>query len=220
MDCVSHELKTPLAAIKGSASAIIDPLTIQNEQAVRALGTQILDGSNRLQVLVNNLLDMTRIESGHVKPKKVLCEVGDILATALSEVDTDEGAHATTLNLAEGELAVVCDPVLLDQALVNILHNATVHTPPGTAITINAKKSERGEVLIEVRDRGPGLPHDHPQAVFDKFYRADQKLTGGVGLGLAVAKGFIEAQGGRIEAANHPDGGAVFTMYLPKGDAS
>ena len=220
MDCVSHELKTPLAAIKGSASAIVDPMTSSNKEAVDILGHQILEASERLQRLVENLLDMTRIESGLMQAKRILCDVSDIISTSLREVEHLRGEHRVHINIAESTPLLICDPVLANQALANIIHNAFVYTPGDTLIEISAHQGTRGDIEILVRDHGPGLPKDNPAKVLDKFFRADQNHAGGVGLGLAVTKGFIESQGGSIEASNHPDGGAMFTLHLPRGDAT
>jgi two-component system sensor histidine kinase KdpD len=220
MDCVSHELKTPLAAIKGSASAIVDPMTSSNKEAVDFLGHQILEASERLQHLVENLLDMTRIESGLMQAKRIVCDVNDIISTSIREVDHLRGVHRVQIKIAESTPLVTCDPVLANQALANIIHNAFVYTPSDSVIEISAQQGVHGDIEILVRDHGPGLPRDNPAKVFNKFFRADQNHAGGVGLGLAVTKGFIESQGGSIEASNHPDGGALFTLHLPRGDVT
>lgn len=217
LDCVSHELKTPIAAIKGSASAIIDPMTVGNQVAVESLGHQILGASERLQRLVENLLDMTRIESGMIQTKRVLCDVGDVISTALRGMDHLKSNRPVKIDVSETVPPLLCDPVLINQALVNILHNAFVYTPSDTAIEITAKAGSQKDVVISIRDHGAGLPKDDPSKVLDKFFRADQTHAGGVGLGLSIAKGFIEAQGGAIEASNHPNGGAVFKLHLPRG---
>ncbi len=216
LDCVSHELKTPLAAIKGSASALVDPVTNSNKDAVEDLGGQILDASDRLQRLVENLLDMTRIESGMMQPKRETTDIGDILTTALRDLEKAKGDRKLTLTLPKDESTVVCDPVITNQAIANIIHNAFVYTPDRSAIEILATVGS-DTVSVFIRDHGPGLPKDAPEKVLDKFYRGDPNKAGGVGLGLSIAKGFIEAQGGSLHASNHLEGGAVFTIRLPKG---
>lgn len=217
LDCVSHELKTPLAAIKGSASAILDPMTSTNPIAVENLGREILGASERLQRLVENLLDMTRIESGMMRPKRELCDASDIISTAIRSIDHLKAGRVFQINASELTPPVLCDPVLVNQALANILHNALLYTPKSSPIDISAYAGQDEDVVISIRDHGPGLPKENPSSVLQKFFRADQSHAGGVGLGLSIAKGFIEAQGGSITASNHRDGGAVFTMHLPRG---
>lgn len=216
LDCVSHELKTPLAAIKGSASALLDEKTASNKAAVTQLSSEILGASGRLQRLVENLLDMTRIESGMLKPKREACEVQDLVGAVLPRLESVKGTHPVKVSVPSGLAPVICDPVLVDQALGNILHNAFVYTPNDSEVNISAAESDDGMLEIQIRDHGPGLPKDHPERVLDKFYRATPQNAGGVGLGLSIAKGFIEAQGGKLKAQNSNDG-AVFSIFLPKG---
>ncbi len=217
LDCVSHELKTPLATIKGSASALLDEKTTQNQSAIRQLSSEILSASGRLQRLVENLLDMTRVESGMLHPKEEIYGIEEVIGTALSRLDSLRGGHTVRVKIRDGTPPIKCDPVLLDQALVNILHNGFIYTPPTSDIEISAWEGENQKVSIEVRDHGLGLPEERPEKVFDKFFRASPQNSGGIGLGLSIARGFIEAQGGELSAANHRDGGAVFTLRLPKG---
>lgn len=216
LDCVSHELKTPLAAIKGSASALIDPMTNSNPVAVSSLGREVLDASSRLQRLVENLLDMTRIESGLMTPRQDVCDVSDIVGTLLRKLDAAKGDRSVKLSIDRNLPPVLCDPILADQAISNILHNAFAYTPAGTHIDIGASEVHN-TIEIRIRDHGPGLPKDRPEQVFDKFYRGDPQRAGGVGIGLSIARGFIEAQGGTLSARNHPGGGAEFVIHLPKG---
>jgi two-component system sensor histidine kinase KdpD len=216
LDCVSHELKTPLAAIKGSASALLDAKTNSNKAAIEQLSTEILHASERLQRLVENLLDMTRIESGMLKAKRERCDVEDLVGAVLPRIELSRGLHNIKVTIPPKLPPVVCDPVLIDQALVNILHNAFVYTPENSEIEVRAVDSRENMLEIQVRDHGPGLPKDNPEKVLEKFYRAAPQKAGGVGLGLSIAKGFIEAQGGKLHAHNEKDG-AVFSIFLPKG---
>jgi two-component system sensor histidine kinase KdpD len=163
---------------------------------------------------------MTRIESGLMQAKRIVCDVNDIISTSIREVDHLRGVHRVQIKIAESTPLVTCDPVLANQALANIIHNAFVYTPSDSVIEISAQQGVHGDIEILVRDHGPGLPRDNPAKVFNKFFRADQNHAGGVGLGLAVTKGFIESQGGSIEASNHPNGGALFTLHLPRGDVT
>lgn len=217
LDCVSHELKTPLSAIKGSASALVDPITSANSIAVQDLGGQILDASDRLHRLVENLLDMTRIESGMMQPRRETTDIGDIISTALLDLGKTRGSREILISLPSADSTVMCDPVLTNQALSNILHNVFMYTPDSTMLEITATV-EHTTASIAIRDHGPGLPIENPERVLEKFYRGDPTKAGGVGLGLSIAKGFIEAQGGTVHAQNHPEGGALFTIRLPKGN--
>ncbi|MCX6127413.1 MAG: ATP-binding protein [Proteobacteria bacterium] len=219
LDCVSHELKTPLAAIKGSASALIDPVTSTSQSAVESLGGQILDASDRLQRLVENLLDMTRIESGMMQPKRETTDIGDLISIALRDLENAKGKRKVNISLPQNEATVICDPVITIQAIANIVHNAFVYTPEASPVEISAN-SDDDTVSISIRDHGPGLPKEYPEKVLEKFFRGDPNKAGGVGLGLSIAKGFIEAQGGSLHASNHPEGGAVFTIGLPKGKST
>jgi len=222
LDSVSHELKTPLATIQGSASALVDPATAARRDVVVALAGEIVTGTERLQRLVDQLLDMTRIESGMLKPKRDLCDVEDLIGSALRRVDPFRGDHPVHVTVAKGLPPVACDQVLLIQALINILHNAFVYAPGTSPVEISASTIPGSQIRVSIRDHGPGLPKDRPEQVLEKFFRGSPETTGGVGLGLSIALGFIELQGGRLTAANDPGGGAVFSILMPAGasDAS
>ncbi len=217
LDSVSHELKTPLSAIKGCASALVDPVTLVSPHTIQILGNEILQGSIRLQRLVENLLDMTRVESGMILPKKDICDVSDLIGTALRELYRPVDTHTFKMEIPKDLPPVICDPLLMDQVLGNIIHNALEYSPRGTAIEISAKELPQNYVSIMIRDHGPGISETHKVFIFQKFYRSTPEHTGGVGLGLSIAKGFMDLQGGSIEVANHVQGGAVFTIILPKG---
>lgn len=216
-DCVSHELKTPLAAIKGSASALLDAATQKAPGAVDSLGSEILAGSERLERLVENLLDMSRIESGMIRPKSSLADVTDLVSTALrSQVDLAKN-RTINIKIPKHLPPVICDPVLSNQAFSNIINNALRYTPSDSVVEIKAEISGR-YIATSIRDFGSGLPKDRPEKVFEKFFRSDNKMSSGLGLGLSIAKGFIEAQGGKIHVENHPEGGAIFVVYLPRSE--
>ena len=152
-----------------------------------------------------------------MQPKQEICDAADLIAAALRGVEPLKSDHIVTVHVDTNTAPVLCDPVLTNQALMNIIHNAYIYTPPGTPIEISASTAENGNVEIAVRDHGPGLPRDNPRKVLEKFFRGNQKNTGGVGLGLSIATGFVQAQGGIIAASNHPQGGAVFAVQLPRG---
>ena len=177
---------------------------------------EIQEASERLDRLVGKVLDVTRLESGRVKPKLTPCEVGDLVHTALRDTRKELARHSVTVDLAPGLPLINMDYVLTQQALINLLSNAAAHTPPGTAVRIGVR-TEGGALVITVADRGPGLAADVSPRVFEKFFRGASAPTGGTGLGLSLVKGFVEAQGGEVKAANRPEGGAVFTIRFPLG---
>jgi two-component system, OmpR family, sensor histidine kinase KdpD len=161
---------------------------------------------------------MTRLESGHVKANIDWCDVADLVQVTLKEIAKDIAQHKVTVGMAEGLPLVRMDFVLMQQVLTNLLLNAAVHTPPGTAVQVNVAV-ESDTLALTVADNGPGLPPDALPLIFDKFYRAPAAPAGGTGLGLAIVKGFVEAQGGQVKAENRPGGGAVFTIRLPLAKA-
>jgi len=211
---VSHELRTPIAAIQSAAGALRadGPPAMQT-----ALAAEIREAGDRLNRLVGNLLDMTRLESGHVELRLDWCDVGDLVRAALARTARELAGRPIDLRLPSGLPPAKFDFRLLEQALANLLHNAAVHTPAGSPVEVRVQASER-MLTVAVADRGPGLPADVLPRLFDKFYRAPGAPAGGTGLGLSIVKGFVEAHGGHVEAANRPGGGAVFTIALPLTD--
>ncbi len=218
LDSVSHELRTPLAAIT-SAAAGLDVLEERdNPELRRALTGELREASARLNRLVGNLLDMTRLESGPMKLRRDWCDVGDLVNVARRELEKELAHHRVTVSLAPNLPLVQMDFVLMQQVLMNLLLNAAVHTPPGTEVRITASVQDK-ELALMVADNGPGIPPDALPHLFDKFYRAPKAQAGGSGLGLSIVKGFVEAHGGRALAENRPAGGAQFTIRLPLGEA-
>jgi two-component system sensor histidine kinase KdpD len=175
---------------------------------------EIQEASKRLNRLVGNLLNMTRVESGHVKPKLDWCDVADLIQATLKEIERDMSRHGVTLTLAQDLPLVRMDFVLMQQVLTNLLLNVAAHTPPGTPVNIDARV-DSGSLALAVSDQGPGLPPETLPFIFDKFYRAPSAPAGGTGLGLAIVKGFVEAQGGQVQAENQPGGGVRFTIRTP-----
>jgi two-component system, OmpR family, sensor histidine kinase KdpD len=215
LNSVSHELRTPVAAI-GSASTGLrtsGPLT----SAQQNLAVEIESANTRLNRVVQSLLSAARMQSGHLRPKLDWCDVSDLIRAALSEAGDLTAGHPIETHIAPALPLVKMDHALMEQALTNLLVNAATHTPKGTAIEISAR-AQGNELILEVADRGPGLPADQLERIFDLFHRLPTARPGGTGLGLAIVKGFVEAQGGRVKAANRPGGGAVFTLCLPAAD--
>ncbi|PWU16563.1 MAG: hypothetical protein C5B50_13285 [Verrucomicrobia bacterium] len=214
LDSMSHEIRTPLAAIRtamGNLAGIHDPKLSAEQDAMLA---EIHEATERLNQLVGNVLDVTRLESGSVKPQLSLCDIQDLVHVALKDARSKLARHKLTVEIAPDLPLVRADYALLQQAFSNLLLNAASHTPPGTAVQVSARASN-GSLLLTVADRGPGIAPTSIPRVFDKFYRAPNAPTGGTGLGLCLAKGFVEAHRGHISAENRPGGGALFTIRLP-----
>jgi len=219
LNSMSHEIRTPLAAIQSATSNLLElnePVLSGDQQAMIA---EIQEATGRLNGLVGKVLDITRLESGGVKPKLSQCDVNDLVHVAVKETRKALTLHPLTIELAPNLPLVPADHGLLHQALTNLLSNAALHTPAGTAVQIGARARDWA-LLLTVADRGPGLPPDFIPRVFDKFSRGPAAPTGGTGLGLSLVKGFVEAQGGQVKAENREGGGAVFTIRLPLGQTS
>jgi len=215
LNSVSHELRTPLAAITSATSELRAYSSLTPRQ--QKLTNEIEAASARLNRVVQSLLSAARIQSGQLRPKLDWCDAADLVGVALQEVTGLTASHPVETKIMPGLPLVKMDFVLMEQALVNLLVNAAIHTPVGTAIEIDAHVEHR-HLILEVADHGPGLPPESLERVFDVFHRAATAKPGGTGLGLAIVKGFVEAQGGRVQAANRPEGGAVFTIYMPAVD--
>jgi two-component system sensor histidine kinase KdpD len=212
LNSISHELRTPLAAITSATATLAE----SNDPGVaKKMVPEILEASARLNRLVGNLLDVTRLGSGHVSPKLDWCDVGDLVGTTVRSLERELAGRDVKIEIASPLPLARLDYTLIQQALSNLLLNAAVHTPPGTPILMSARH-EAGELILSVADRGPGLPPELLSRIFDKFFRAPNAPAGGSGLGLAIVKGFVEAHGGSISAANRPGGGAIFTIKIPQ----
>jgi two-component system sensor histidine kinase KdpD len=213
LSSVSHDLHTPLAAIMGAASTLLDNNGLDG--AVRQeLAEAIYEEANRLNRLVRNLLDMTRVESGSIQVKKNWQPLEEVVGAALSRLEGQLGERPVSIHLPADLPLVPLDEVLIEQVFVNLLENAVKYTPPGSPIDLSAWADDQ-QVTVEVADRGPGLPASERQRVFDKFFRVHSVNSSGVGLGLTICRGIIKAHGGSIWVENRPEGGATFRFTLP-----
>jgi two-component system sensor histidine kinase KdpD len=212
LNSVSHELRTPIAAINSAASELRASNALTPLQ--QKLTTEIETASTRLNRVVQSLLSAARLNSGQLRPKLDWCDVPELVRHALRDVDTLAAGHPVEIKIEPGLHLAKMDFVLMEQALANLVANAAVHTPPGTPVEIIARL-ESGELILQVADRGPGLPPDQLERIFDSFHRAATATPGGIGLGLAIVRGFVEAQGGRVNAINRQGGGALFTIIMP-----
>ncbi len=215
LSAVSHDLRTPLAAIAGASSTLLDAGGELNSDSQRELVASIYDETHRLNRLVANLLDMTRLEGGGLAIKKEWQPIEEIVGVVLHRLAANVRTHSLETILPANLPLVPFDDVLVQQVLINLLENALKFSPPDSPITISAAATAK-ELLVTVADRGPGLKPGDEQRIFEKFYRG-QVTRGrvGVGLGLAICRGIVELHGGRIWAENRPEGGAIFRFTLP-----
>ena len=215
LSAVSHDLRTPLTAITGAASTALEGEMRIDAVTRRELLESIRDEAERLNRLVNNLLDVTRLESGSLQLRREWIPVEELVGVALARLATPLGDRKVTTRLPEDLPPVLVDGLLIEQVLINLIENATKHTPAGQPIDIDARRAA-DSVVVEVADRGPGLPTGEEQKIFDKFFGAG--TGGGAGLGLTICRAIVEAHGGRIGGENRPGGGAVFRFSLPAAD--
>jgi two-component system sensor histidine kinase KdpD len=214
---ISHDLKTPLAAVLGAASTLRSLSDALDEHAKADLLTTIVEESERLNRFIANLLDMTKLESGAIAPNCALHDLGEIVGSVLERASKILARHQVEVDLAKDLPMVEIDPVLFEQVLFNLLDNASKYATAGTTIRIRSWR-ERDSVGLQVLDEGDGIPPGDLEHIFDKFYRARKadQVRAGTGLGLAISRGFVEAMRGTIAAANRTDrSGAVFTIALP-----
>ncbi|MHB0875779.1 MAG: ATP-binding protein [Anaerolineae bacterium] len=214
LNSVSHELRTPLAAITGAASGLLEPEIRDNPAARDSLSHQIEEAASRLNRVIENLLNMTRLESGRLSLHLEWCDMADLISVALKRAASDLERHDLVVDVSPDLPLMRVDFGLLEQALYNLLHNAAVHTPPETRVRLSAGVSGQ-ELMIAVADRGPGIPPEDIERVFEKFYCAAGTGKPGTGLGLSIARALVEAHGGSLTAENRSNGGARFTMRLP-----
>lgn len=215
LSAVSHDLRTPLSSITGAATALRDDAGLTVETRAELVESVVAE-AERLERLVSNLLDMTRLESGGVALRKDWVPIDEMIGSTLTRMDKQLGKRKITVSLADDLPLVYVDPVLFEQVFVNLLENAEKYTPPETAIEIEAKRVD-GHVCIDISDHGPGLPSGQERRIFEKFHRGPQKGIAGAGLGLPICKGIVEAHGGTIHASNNKRGGASFHIVIPSG---
>ncbi len=211
---ISHEFRTPLAAILGSTENLLNTLQSSGNPTWTQHAEEIQIAAKRLDRLVANLLDMSRLESGLLRPKKDWTDIRDVVMNAMHDLDTDFKGRRVTTDLPDDLPLLRLDFGLFQQALVNILLNALVHTPRSSAVTVSGRLIS-GQCIILITDEGTGIPTQDLHKIFEKFYRSTNTSATGTGLGLPIAKGFIEAQGGTLTVRNRPEGGAEFVITLP-----
>jgi len=221
LSSVSHDLRTPLAVIAGASSALLELGDAADVARRTSLLEEVVEESNRLARLVDNLLSMTRLDAGAIEVEKQWFPLEDVIGSALGRVRKEVSGRTINKNLALDLPPIPLDGVLIEQVLVNLLENALRYSGGGSPIDISARVEDDG-VVISVGDRGPGLAQGEEERVFEKLFRGSASATSGgrgAGLGLAIARAIVRAHGGRIWAENRPGGGASFSFLLPRGES-
>ena len=223
LSSVSHDLRTPLSSIKAAASSLLQEDVQWDEEARRSFALAIEHEADRLNRLVGNLLDMSRIEGGALKPEKEWYPVDELIHDVLDHMQPVLQERTVQTHLPDDLPPVELDYLQMDQVLTNLIENAVRYTPPESPIEVSAQ-IDGEQMVISVADRGPGIPQADKERIFDKFYRVlgtqrNAATIPGSGLGLAVSKGLVEAHGGHIWVEDRPGGGSIFRFTLPVGKA-
>ncbi|HTN47292.1 MAG TPA: ATP-binding protein [Flavipsychrobacter sp.] len=214
LNSLSHELRTPIAAIIGATDNLQNGSSKLTLQHRHDLVSEISKASFRLNQQVENLLNMSRLESGYIQPRKDWCDINEIIYRTVKRIEENKISQKISININPDLPLFKTDQGMLEQILYNILNNASLYTPPQSLIDIVAMY--HADVLeITIEDNGPGFPKEEIAAVFNKFYRLKSAKAGGTGLGLSIVKGFTEALGGTVDLVNIPTGGARFTVTIP-----
>jgi two-component system sensor histidine kinase KdpD len=213
LSSVSHDLRTPLAAITGAGTLLLED-GATDPALRRELTATVVEEAERLERLVSNLLDMTRLESGVVEPRREWVPLVEVIGSAMNRVERAFAGREVTIDVPDEVPLLSIDPILVQQLFVNLLENAAKYTPAGSEISIRAAR-EGGTLVVDVADRGPGVPAGEEERVFERFHRAAVPGVRGVGLGLPIARAIAQAHGGRLTASNRPGGGALLRLTLP-----
>lgn len=213
LNSLSHELRTPIATIIAATD------NLQNENKLTEadkmdLTREISTASLRLNQQVENLLNISRLESGFIKPNRDWCDMSELVYNVVGKLQQYTKGHSIRIHIPEGLPLFKIDAGLTNEIVYNLVYNALVHTRAGTTIDIRLACID-DKCIITVSDDGTGFPEDMTEKVFEKFYRLDSARTGGTGLGLSIVKGFTEAQGGKVLLTNNVIGGAEFTITIP-----
>ncbi|MGD0959138.1 MAG: sensor histidine kinase KdpD [Methylomonas sp.] len=215
LSAISHDLRTPLATIIGSASTLAEDSGQLQSQDKLDLSRAIVEEAERMSSLVNNILDMARLDAGALELNKQWHPIEEVVGTALTLTEKQLQDRAVKVKLPPGIPLLFADSVMIEQVLINLLENAVRYTPPGSPLDIIAETNSE-EVKITVADRGPGIAKGQEERLFEKFYQSRHEAAqSGVGLGLAICRAIIEVHGGRIYAQNRFGGGAEFTFVIP-----
>ncbi len=215
LNSISHDLRTPLVSITGVLSTLEDENTPLEEEDRKSLVSTAREEADRLNRLVGNLLDMTRLESGAMHIKRELTDIQDLIGAVLGETEKRLGDREIKIDVPDNLPLVSMDFVLIVHAMVNLIDNAIKYSPENSPLEIKTW-NQNEEIYIAILDHGVGIPPNDITRIFDKFYRVQRpELVTGTGLGLAISKGIVEAHGGRIWAENRESGGTIFSIELP-----
>jgi two-component system, OmpR family, sensor histidine kinase KdpD len=214
LNSLSHELKTPIATIVGASDNLQTMADKLSEFNKYELAVEISKASLQLNRQVSNLLNMSRLESGVIKPKNDWFEAGELVYDVVNQLKDEARGKPLHVAVKENLPLFKLDYGLLSQVLHNLIHNALTYLPKYAVISIRVGCKDN-KLLLIVEDTGNGFPEEELDKVFEKFYRLKNSATGGTGLGLSIVKGFVEALGGTITLKNMPEGGAVFTVEIP-----
>ena len=215
LSSISHDLRTPLATIVGAATSLETDTQGLDENSKRKLAGVISEEAQRMSDLTTKILEMARLEAGEVTLNPQWCTPEEIICTALRRLDKKLKNREVHVRMADSQALIQVDVVLLQQVLVNLLDNADKYSPPGLPIAVEVDARPR-RLSISVADRGPGIPAEFHQKVFDKFFRIhDESAQSGVGLGLSICRSVVEAHCGEIRATDRDGGGALFQIRLP-----
>jgi two-component system sensor histidine kinase KdpD len=217
IDSISHEFRTPISVISGASTMLFDSKATNNPEIVSELANEIYDASKRMDMLVENLLDINRLESGKLTTKQDYYPINEIIIEALMQIEKNKGDRKFFLNLDNSMPISFVDFGFLRQALINIFHNACVYTPDNSTIKISTGIFD-SKIRIEIADDGNGVDETELPKLFNKFFRGEKSKPGGSGLGLSIAKGFIEANSGTIKAVANEPRGLKFIIELPYDD--
>lgn len=211
---ISHELRTPLTTIIGASENLITNNKILAEKDKQELQGEIHIASNRLNRLIDNLLNMSRLDSGFIKPKMNWCDINDLINSAVSRLKEDIEYQNIEIKTNTENSIIWLDFGLIEQALYNVIHNAIVHTSDKTKIVITAEYI-KGFMIINVADNGEGFINEGKDKPFEKFYRSPELKAGGLGLGLSIVKGFVSAHNGIVEIFKNIPTGTIVSIKIP-----
>jgi two-component system sensor histidine kinase KdpD len=218
LSSVSHDLRTPLTVIAGSASSLVEGEKNLDSETKQELALSIFEEARRLDRLVHNLLEMSRLQSGQAMLAKEWHVLEEVIGCALAQLDPQLHDHPLSLSLPTDLPLVQIDALLMERVIINLLENSLKYTPPGTPLEISVLVQGK-EILVAVADRGPGLPTGEEERIFEKFYQVSPGSARGAGLGLTICHSIIEAHGGRIWATNREAGGAIFSFTIPLAES-
>jgi two-component system sensor histidine kinase KdpD len=209
---ISHELRIPVATIMGASDSL---LTTQHpEEICKELSHEIFKASKRLNRLIENLLNMSRLESGRITPKLDWCDIHDLINKVTENLQDELKPFDLHIVIPDDMPFVMIDFGLMEQVLYNLIYNAIQYASASINLRVKAF-FDNGIMTLQVMDRGPGFPPEELQNVFNKFYRLKGSISGGTGLGLSIVKGFVQAHNGNVTIENRKNGGAIVTVKIP-----